>query len=64
MDPYPSYEEFWGCSDRNWTDDRFTDLYRSDFISTVRCVLRRKLERLHTSPYQHTLLKWGISKRE
>ena len=27
-------------------------------------VLKRKLERLHTSPYHHALLRRGITKRE
>ena len=54
-DPYPLYEEFWRCSDRDQTDDGFTDLYWADFISTVGRVSRRKLERLHASPYHHAL---------
>ena len=40
------------------------DLYRANFISAIGCVSRRKLERLHTSPYHHALLRQGISKRE
>ena len=42
----------------------FSDLYQADFISAIGRVSRRKLERLHASPYQHTLLRRGISKRE
>ena len=64
MDPYPSYEEFWAHSDCDQTNDRFSDLYRANFISAVGCVSRRKLERLHALPYQHALIRRGISKRE
>ena len=46
------------------TNDGFSDLYRADYINTVGCVSQRKLERLHASPYHHTLLRRGISKRE
>ena len=58
------YEEFWRRSDNDQTNDGFTDLYQADFISAVGGVSRRKLERLHASPYHHALLRWGISKRE
>ena len=40
------------------------DLYWADFISTIGRISRRKLERLHASPYYHALLRQGISKRE
>ena len=63
-DPYPSYKEFWNWSNRDQTNDRFSDLYRADFINTVGHMSRRKLERLHASPYHHALLRRGISKRE
>ena len=58
------YKEFWDRSNRDWTDDGFSDLYQADFISAVGRVSRRKLERLHASPYHHALLRQGISKRE
>ena len=63
-DPYPSYEEFWNRSNRDQTNDGFPDLYRADFINAVGRVSRRKLERLHASPYHYALLRQGISKRE
>ena len=63
-DPYPSYEEFWNQSNRDQTNDGFSDLYRANFINAVGRMSRRKLERLHASPYHHALLRWGISKRE
>ena len=39
-------------------------MYQANFISAVGLVSRRKLERLHASPYHHALLRWGISKKE
>ena len=55
---------FWARSNTDRTEDGFTDLYRADFISAVGRVSRRKMERLHASPYHHALLRRGISKRE
>jgi len=51
-------------SNTDRTEDGFTDLYRADFISAVGRVSRRKMERLHASPYYHALLRRGLSKRE
>ena len=61
---YPSYDEFYARSNTDRTKDGFTDLYRADFISAVGRVSRRKMERLHASPYHHALLRRGLSKRE
>jgi len=46
-----------------WPKEGFEDLFRDDFIMAAGWVLRRKLVRITTGPYQHALLRRGISKR-
>jgi len=46
-----------------WPEEGFEDLFRDDFIMAAGRVLRRKLSRLTTGPYQHALLCQGVSKR-
>ena len=44
-----------------WPEEGFEDLYRDDFIMAASCVARRKLNQLETSPYQHALLRRGVT---
>jgi len=46
-----------------WPEEGFEDLFRDDFIMAAGQVLRRKLNRLTTGPYQWALLRRGVSKR-
>ena len=64
-DPYLSYQEFWEQSNTDNPQSGFQDLYQSDFISAVGCVLRREMDWLtNTSPYHQALVSRGISKRQ
>jgi len=44
-----------------WPKEGFEDLYRDDFIMASGRVARRKLDRLATGPYQHALLRRGVT---
>ena len=45
-----------------WPEEGFEDLYCNDFIRAAGWVSRRKLDRIETGPYQHALLRHGVSK--
>jgi len=54
-------QTFYERSSVTWPEEGFEDLYRDDFIRAGGRVTRRKLDRLNTGPYQHALLRRGIT---
>ena len=59
--PYPCYEDVYIHSNtHNPCDEEFADLSLNDFFVAQRWVTRHKLECLHLTPHQGSLLSWGV----